>query len=107
MPDSKQTIKACPACGFTHPQLLSWYYASGPSHWQCNKCYLHGPQADNEKSATAKWNDLPRREDFYGELMGCLTKYDEYRDGTDKAVIELAQKYAPDRDGTTEGKLDV
>ncbi len=79
---SEEEIKPCPGCGRDGERL-------GLTAIVCSKCESIMP--------LKTWNAMPRREEFYVELVGLKKK--AYTMGGMLLVIkELAEKYAPEVD---------
>ena len=98
-------IKSCPSCG-GDPKVIDKVIV-----WvTCSMCSLAGPYSNTTtRDAIGKWNALPRREEFYAELidLSCFVETaddehtEEYQRGrrqafreARKATMDVAAKYA-------------
>lgn len=96
---SDQEIKPCPNCGGEdirpdnhqcNVEIAWWLY--------CGTCELCGPEAPSTPEAAIEtWNALPRREEFYAELVEIMESSDDgdYT-ATRFKLKKLLEKYAPD-----------
>ena len=81
-----EEIKSCPACGSNNFDI-SWAIS-------CNDCGTRGPNAKNKKEKIKAWNAMPRREDFYLELVRVGATADVWN--LRPRIIKLSEKYAPE-----------
>ena len=103
--NNTEEIKSCPACSNKETMIVSehGFFMPGPfsRYWvECRNCRARGPKRQAITTAIVAYNAMPRREDFYTELMGMVEEWGPYpRAATyihPKIIYNLAQKYAPE-----------
>ena len=97
-----EEIKPCPACGGSHIECggVVWDGVEDvkEKHYMvCLSCMMTGPEKSTKEKAAAAWSAMPRREEFYAELMGLLDLQASL-DGLVQmldGINKLAERYAP------------
>ena len=90
-------IKPCPNCESDKIQSAK---GRGVYLIWCNDCHMHGTWVSRpagKAEVVALWNALPRREDFYTELLEVSEFFDA--GWGEEAFEELLEKYKPEGDG--------